>query len=274
MNENLVSSKWLKENLENENLIILDASMENKVSGAIADHKNKSIPESRYFNIKEKFSDKKSQFPNTLVSEEHFQTECRKLGINQSSHIVVYDSLGIYSSPRVWWMFKTMGHNKVSVLNGGLPQWIDMAYPIVEKEIKNYASGDFIARFNADNVKYYEDILKNSAAPEAILIDARSEGRFNGTAEEPRKYLKSGHIPNSINIPYQNVLQDGCYKSKAELKKVFESTPINNNLIFSCGSGLTACIVLLASELIQDKKTSVFDGSWTEWAERQNLKVE
>ncbi len=276
MNTNLVSVDWLNEYLNNEHLIVLDASPTANAAGLEASTASRMIPTARPFNIKGTFSDQESSFPNTIPSEKQFENECRKLGINNSSTIVVYDNLGIYTSPRVWWMFNIMGHQNISVLNGGLPEWISRKYKTINKKDQKeiYASGNFSARFQHDFVKTYQDILKNIDTNSFLLVDARSKGRFNGTAKEPRQYLKSGHIPNSINIPFQEVLEDGKFKTVEQIKKVFDtSCNTSQDLVFSCGSGITACIIMLAYELAFKENRYLFDGSWTEWAERQNLKI-
>ena len=269
----LVSIAWLKENLHKKGLILLDSSLTKTVDGKNSEFKDLTIPTARYFDLKVNFSDINSPFPNTIPSKEQFERECRKLGINNSSEIVIFDNLGIYSSPRAWWMFKTMGHNKVSVLDGGLNEWIKRKLPTEKRTHKTYEDGDFEATPNEDYVVNYAVIKQNTDRQTFTLIDARSKGRFNGTENEPRKELKSGNIKNSINIPYKDVLSDGKYKSKEALKKLFEKKcNYNDKLVFSCGSGLTACIVLLACEIGFKKSKFVYDGSWTEWAEKNNLK--
>jgi len=267
-----VSTDWLNQHIEEENLIILDASSKTNKAGKTSEYADRIIPLARHFNIKENFSNQQSEFPNTFPTAKQFEQECRKLGINKSSQIVVYDNLGIYTSPRVWWMFRAMGHSKIAVLDGGLPEWVKSGLETEEKEIKTYDNGNFEARLQTSNVKFYEDILSNISSQNAVLIDVRSKGRFDGTENDPRKDLKSGHIPNSINIPYKNVLENGKYKSLEQLRELFaEKTLGNEDLIFSCGSGITACIVLLASELAVENNKSVYDGSWTEWATKQNF---
>ncbi len=276
MNTKTVTAVWLHENLNNENLIVLDVSPKTNVSGETTKYDGLQIPKSQTADLTANFSDKTGQFPNTVPSAEQFEAECQKLGINKTSVVVVYDNLGVYTSPRVWWLFKIMGHENVAVLDGGLPEWISQGYETIEKNInqpKNYQVGDFEAVFQANHVKTYEDILENVAANNFVIVDARSAGRFAGTAPEPRKGLKSGSIPNSVNIPYQAVLENGKFKPVEELKTLFEeATADADNLVFSCGSGLTACIIMLANELSVNKGMAVYDGSWTEWAELQGLK--
>ncbi|MGB0882782.1 MAG: sulfurtransferase [Vicingaceae bacterium] len=263
----LVSSKWLFENLNHPDLIILDASVKKVTENQDKTIDNTQIKGARFFDLKNKFSDKAADLPNTFPSVTQFESEAQKLGINNNSLIVVYDNLGIYSAPRVWWMFKTMGHQNVVVLNGGLPEWISQGYPTEEKQSQQYKSGNFKAEFNSKRVKNYELIKSNLNNDSNLVVDARSEGRYNGTAPEPRDGLRSGSIPNSANIPFGNVLENGKFKSKEELKAIFSKINAENKeLTYSCGSGLTACIILLASELVLPNKTAVYDGSWTEWA--------
>ena len=160
MNE-IVSVDWLNQHVKDENLILLDASFPKVGGKESSELDNISIPGARFFDLKGNFSDTSSSFPNTMPSEEQFERECKKLGINQDSTLIVFDNKGIYSSPRIWWMFKVMGHNKVAVLDGGLPEWIKKGYSTCRREIKIYELGNFKARFNARFVKRYEDILNN-----------------------------------------------------------------------------------------------------------------
>ena len=267
MNTPLVSSQWLFENGNNPNLIILDASQK-AITSEKRINNTQQIAGARYFDLKNNFSDKTSPLPNTLPNEAQFESESQKLGINSSSIIVVYDSLGIYASPRVWWMFKIMGHKNVFVLNGGLPDWIANNYPTSKIKPQHYQLGNFRAQLNSENVKDYNFIKSNLNNKNKLIIDARSSGRFNGKAPEPRAGLRSGNIPNSCNIPFGEVLEKGKYKSKEELTAIFSKiNPENKELIYSCGSGLTACIILLAGEIVLPNKTRIYDGSWTEWAE-------
>ncbi|MBP6182235.1 sulfurtransferase [Flavobacterium sp.] len=269
----LVTSTWLNTNFGDPNLIILDASLKENQSSLKTDLENLQIRNARFFDIKDTFSDTTNPLPNTLPSPEKFEFEAQKLGINKNSKIVIYDHLGIYSSPRAWWMLKTMGHENVAVLDGGLPDWIKEGFFIEEKKSNpTYTKGNFKAQFISAYVKNKEQILKNIQTEVALLIDARAENRFHGIGDEPRRGLRNGHIPGSINIPYTRLLQDGKFLSKEALLKIL---PLNEKpLFFTCGSGVTACIDLLAYELISKNPKSIYDGSWTEWGQLENLPIE
>lgn len=266
LSEPVVSVAWLYENLEAENLIIFDTSIP-KVMDAIANTATDiQLPNAQFFNLKESFSDLSSAFPNTIPSEVQFQTEARKLGVNKNSAIVVYDDKGIYSSARVWWLFKTFGHNNVAVLDGGLPQWLAQNYPTQLKKANIKVEGDFEAHFKAGNVIYFSDLETVSHNKNHTILDARSEDRFYSRVPEPRAGLRSGTIPNSKSLPFEMCLENGKLKSKTELQNIFKTlTEEENSLIFSCGSGLTACILDLAATVADYKNTKVYDGSWTEY---------
>ena len=269
----IVSVDLLHQNLADDRLVILDASLASNVEGLTSGFAGSAIPGSRFFDIKNDFSDKSGAYPNTVPTPAQFEQACRKLGINNTSKIVVYDNLGVYSSPRAWWLFKVMGHHKVSVLDGGLPEWIRKGFPSASGYQENMEPGDFKAVFNKDYLKTYDEILENLANQSFLIVDARSEGRFNGVEKEPRAGLKSGHIPESVNIPYQKVLKEGKFRTVQELQTLFNTRcSTSKDLVFSCGSGLTACILALASEISINGGKVIYDGSWTEWAERQNLK--
>jgi len=265
-----VSVGWLNKNLSKPNLIILDASLANNISNLKSDYENIRIVGARFFDIKNKFSDKTSDMPNTLLQPQDFERECQALGINQDSKIVVYDNLGIYTAARVWWMFKAMGHHDIAVLNGGLPEWMNKEFSTEPIENQNFTKGNFKSNSNKNLKRDRQDILENINSKEALVLDARSEGRFHGTAPEPRARLSSGHIPNSMSLPYTKVLNDGKLKNEEELKAIFDDLNIADRpLIFSCGSGLTACITMLAAEMVNQNHKSVYDGSWTEWVQKQ-----
>ena len=259
----IVSASWLHANLNNPELIVLEARLEQNQSNLENQNPDLQIKGARLFDIKNNFSNTANPLPNTFPSTEQFTAEAQKLGINKNSLIVVYDTLGIYSSPRAWWMFKAMGHSAVFVLDGGLPEWIKGGFPTEKQQGTIYPKGDFEGKFQPELIKNKEQILENISSKEAVLMDARSSDRFHAVQEEPRAGMRSGHIPGSINVPFTELQRDGKYKPKTELTEILKLN--DQPLYFTCGSGITACIVLLACELISDNPKAVYDGSWTEW---------
>jgi len=309
MNTPLTKVSWLQQNINDPDLILLDASPASNKSNLTTDYAGQQIQGARFFDLKKKFSDLNSDMPNTLPSPTDFEKAARELGINQSSKIVVYDNLGIYTSPRVWWMFKAMGHEQVAVLDGGLPEWVAKGFTLEPIQTnRQYAPGNFSAQAKPELKKDMNDILENLESKTALVLDARSSGRFCGTAPEPRAGLSSGHMPGALSLPWTRVVVSeaervvseaervvseaervvseaepqtnggrgsGKMRPVVELKKIFGELNVGDRpLIFSCGSGLTACIVLLAAELAVENEVAVYDGSWTEWATRQAELVE
>ncbi|GAA4301994.1 sulfurtransferase [Aestuariibaculum suncheonense] len=261
LKESAVTVDWLYKRLDAENLVILDGTI-NKTFDAFQEQ----IPNTRFFDIKNKFSEVGATFPSTFPSAEQFEREAQALGINNNSAIVVYDDKGIYSSARVWWLFKAFGHDNVAVLSGGFPSWNKVNYPTEAMTPYSGQAGDFIAELHPESMKFFEDMKNASANKTHTIIDARSQERFNCEEPEPREGLRMGTIPNSVNLPFTDLLQDGELKPTTEIEAMFSNLAEKNEpIIFSCGSGITACVLALGAELSGYKNISVYDGSWTEW---------
>ena len=172
-------------------------------------------------------------------------------------------------------MFQLMGHKNVAVLNGGLPDWINNEYPIEIKRKNKKARGNFIAEYQSNKIIFTENVLKNHTNSTYFIADARSKERFLGIVPEPRKDVKSGHIPKSTNIPYTEVLNQNLVKTKEELQTVFKKYNLQDKkIIFSCGTGITAAILALAAEILSLDNYAIYDGSWTEWGTTNNLPIE
>lgn len=272
----LVAVAWLAENINNADVVVLDATIPKASSGNNQNDLSKErIPGARFFDIKNAFSIPDAVFPNTRVDGPTFNRRAQQLGIHNESLIVVYDDHGIYSSARAWWMFKSMGHGKVAVLDGGLPAWKDAGFDITEESTDTYASGNFEGQYDATFFKDSQDVFENLENKNELVIDARASDRFQGLVAEPRKGLRSGHIPHSKNIPYTDLLINGKMKSVRELSALMEGTlPKDAHVTFSCGSGITACVLALGASVVGRNEMAVYDGSWTEWGSIADLPIE
>lgn len=261
INAPIVSVSWLQDHQDAENLVILDGTI-----GKNPDEACQQIPKARFFDIKNKFSNTADPFPNAFPSEEQFQKEARALGINNDSAIVVYDDKGIYSSARVWWLFKSFGLDNVAVLSGGFPAWKNAGLPSESAEVYSGASGNFKAMLKPETMQFFQDLKSVVQSHSQKVVDARSAERFQGKVPEPRAGLRQGTIPGSVNLPFTNLLEDGHLKSKIELEKaLYMVAQKNEPLVFSCGSGITACVLALGATVAGYNNISVYDGSWTEW---------
>jgi len=273
---NLVNSDWLSQNLKNKNLSILDCSWH--LPGTNRNGKEEflkeRIPGAIFFDI-DYFSDENSEYPHTLINKDTFSKKVSEIGVKNTDHVICYDALGIFSSARVCWMFKQFGHQEVSILDGGLKNWKLKNLEIENSDYKKKEISNYIAIKEPNNVKYFDDIKKNITNYSFQLVDARPAGRYEGSSPEPRPELQSGSIEGSKNIPFSDLIdpKTGCLKNKEDLKKIFEEKKISKNedITFSCGSGVAAAIAGTAYNQVFDKEFSIYDGSWTEWALKNKL---
>nr|XP_029490950.1 3-mercaptopyruvate sulfurtransferase-like [Oncorhynchus nerka] len=274
----LVSAKWLadaiKSNLIGPNLRILDTSwyLAKLKRDANAEFNQQHIPGTSFFDI-DKCSDKTSSMDHMLPTANYFAEYVGGLGIGNDTHVVVYDTsdFGSFSAPRGWWMFRLFGHNSVSVLDGGMKNWLAEGHPVTAEYTKPERA-DFKATANHSWVKSYEDVLKNIETKQVQVIDARSAGRFRGTEPEPRDDIEPGHIPGTINMPFTKFMDASGKELELEvLTKMFQESGVDLEKPFwvTCGSGVTACHVVLAAHLLgHSGSVSVYDGSWSEWFKR------
>tara|TARA_R110002096_G_scaffold435770_1_gene662545 strand:- start:18477 stop:19388 length:912 start_codon:yes stop_codon:yes gene_type:complete len=264
----LVSTDWLSRKLNNPNVKIIDASWHMPAANrnAVKEYKHAHIPSAVFFDIDD-ISNTDSPLPHMMPSADKMVHRMLGKGIDNSNHIVIYDNSDLGSAARAWYMFKTFGHEKVSILNGGFQKWLSEDRP-TDNTTRRVSRGSFNAIKDDNAVRSIDQVLKNLISKKEQVIDARSNGRFLGTSPEPRAELKSGHMPHSFNVPFNQLLnEDKTYKSKNEIKQIFidSGVDLNQKIITSCGSGITACVLLFSLHLIGHHENSLYDGSWAEW---------
>ena len=265
----LVETAWLAEHIDSPDIVMVDGSLHLPATGrnARAEFAAGHIPGALFFDINE-ISDKKSDVPHQLPSAIQFASQMKKLGIGDGMRVIAYDSEGIYSAARVWWMFRAMGHNDVVVLNGGLKKWQAEGRALADGPADPRQPRHFTPRANAALVRDKADVLAAVAAATPQILDARSPGRFSGREKEPRAGLRSGHIPGSLNVHYATLVNpDGTMKAPDAIRAALTTAgaDVSRPAIASCGSGVTACIVALALAEIGAPDTAIYDGSWSEW---------
>lgn len=274
----LVQSEELSKCLEHPNLRIVDASWhlpEAKRNG-LEEFEQEHLPGAVFLDLDE-VSDPESELPHTIPTEEYFAKKIGELGIGNNSWVVVYDTTGLFSAARVWWMFRAFGHERVSLLDGGFPKW--------KTENRLLSNGRFEAKpsqfravFNKQMFCNWESVLEHPKNQNSLILDARPSERFSGEVDEPRPGLRSGHIPNSKNLPFMELLEgfDRRLLSVDQIKGKFEATSFSadKEIVCSCGSGVTACILALGLHLMGHQQVKIYDGSWTEWGSRHDLPIE
>ena len=235
------------------------------------------IPGAAFFDI-DAICDPDSSLPHMLPSPELFERSVSALGVGNDSHVVVYDTVGLYSAARVWWMFRIFGHERVSILAGGLPRWRAEDHPVESGE-PSIAQGSFTARARDDTlVRSFGQVRATHGTESAQIVDARAAARFTGEDPGPRPDLPRGHIPGSRNVPFDAVLDDddGALGDAAAIRRAFADAGVDpaRPIIATCGSGITACTLALALAAIGAEQVAVYDGSWTDWGSRADAPVE
>ena len=232
------------------------------------------IPGATFFDLDE-ISDKDTDLPHMLPTQEEFAQAMGQLGISETHKINVYDGPGLFSAPRVWWTLKTMGAKDVMILEGGMDGWRKDDLPVETGTPPTPEATTFRANFNAEKVAHISDILANQETRNVTVIDARPADRFAGKGTEPRPGLRGGHIPRSKSLPSGMVSANGILKDTQTLERFFRDLNIDDNTptITSCGSGVTAAILTLALEETGRTNNRVYDGSWAEYGQADGPEI-
>ena len=278
---NLVSTGWLEKNLNAVKIFDASWHMPSTNRNAIKEYENKHIPGAMFWDV-DKHSDNDSPYPHMMSNSDYWTRMLWSFGIQNNDHIIVYDNSDIYSSCRLWFSLKYFGHEKVSVLDGGMKKWLKENRPTdnkINQDLGKFSSIDKLNPTTKYSVKENSELIKNKLQIDENIknqsfqtVDARSRDRFEGKAEEPRPGLKKGCIIGSKNIPFQDCIDSSSntFKTKQELTNIFKKNDINISepIVFTCGSGMTACVLGLAYSLISDKNAVVYDGSWSEYGKK------
>lgn len=267
----LVSTQWLADRLDDPKLRVIDASF--KLPGVLPlpvdDFLAAHIPGAAFFDV-DAVSDHDNPLPHMYPSERQFARDVGGLGISSDDLVVAYDSGGWMAAPRAWWMFLSFGHHNIKVLDGGLQKWRAEGRPVQSGPVSP-KPGQFSATFNPSSIRSKSQLVDNLASQREQVIDARARNRFAGTVNEPRPGLRSGHIPSSLNLPYNELIDSktGTMKSVEELKQLFgnEGLDLARPVVTSCGSGVSAAVLTLALYRLGVRGSALYDGSWTEWGQ-------
>ena len=274
----VVSAEWLKQHLRDPSVRVVDASVHLPDTGrdARAEYLAEHIPGALFFDL-ERIADANNPLPRKFPPRELFAREVGALGIDNNSHVVAYDTPGLYSAARVWWLFRHFGYDNVSILDGGLRAWKAQNFPLEAGEV-SASPATFVPGQERGLLARWPDVLRSSSQGNAQILDARTPGRFAGTEEDRYPGTRPGHIPNSLNLYWADLLDPDSRKllpvEQIRQRLALSGITYDKPVTLTCGSGLTACILAVGLHLTGNDNWRVYDGSWDEWGRKQDLPVE
>jgi thiosulfate/3-mercaptopyruvate sulfurtransferase len=268
----LVSTEWLAEHLKDVRVVDASWYMPDDKREPAREFEQAHIPGAVFFDI-DGIADHSTDLPHMMPAADEFSTAVGALGIGNDETVVVYDGTGMFSAPRVWWMLKAMGHKAVKVLDGGFPKWKREGHA-TESGRADLPSRSFTATPRAEIMRDFDAVMGIVKDRSAQMVDARSVSRFTAQESEPRAGVRGGHMPGALNVPWRTVVAaDDTLKPPDELRAAFARVDLDRPIVTTCGSGISAAILMLALNEIGKTDVALYDGSWTEWGGRPEAPV-